>query len=377
MNRWCRKCSAELLAEQQFCRRCGLPVAAAEPEAPTRILSDSQPLNNTVALPQRGTGEPPLTSRPTERQTPFGGGAYTSPLAASTPLAHAPRGGRGRSPVLLGLLLFLCLGGVLGAVLYSRGMFGGRSTRASAPAGEPAAAQPADETVLDESGAAVTEEETILTKVFEVDPGAAFSFKSPDGALTVEGWDGDGVEVKVTKRGGTPEERQGARVTLKQGEDVFSLAAANSSSVKVSFEVKLPRGAGKVELSSGTGEVKVSKLEAPLTVSVRDGSISLEDVRGPVQAKSVNGSVDVVYASVERKGAHDFKTVNGSVRVRLAEGMSADVTASVVNGRIEVADGLGLQPEKRQVGWRLAAPLGGGGLPLSIKTVNGSIKLQK
>lgn len=376
MNRWCRKCSAELSAEQQFCRRCGTPVAEPEPEAPTRILSDSQPLNNTVALPQRGTGGPPLVSRPTERQTPFGGGAYTSPLAASVPHAPVHKGGRRVPPLLLGLLLFLCVGGTLAAVLYSRGLLGGRGIRASAPAGEAAAARPADDKVLDEGGAVVMDEETVLTKVFEVNPGTAFSFKSTDGGINVEGWDEDRVEVKVTKRGGTPEERQGARVTLRQGEGVFSLAAPNSP-VKVSFEVKLPRGAGKVELSSLTAGVKVSKLEAPLSVSVRDGSISLEDVRGPAQAKSVNGSVDVVYASAERKGAHEFKTVNGSIRVRLAEGMSADVTAGVVNGKIDVADGLGLQPEKRQVGWRLEAPLGGGGLPLSLKTVNGSIKLQK
>ncbi|MBV9928096.1 MAG: DUF4097 family beta strand repeat protein [Acidobacteria bacterium] len=352
----------------------------AAPEAPTRILYDSRPANGTVALPPRVTGEPPLTSRPTERQTPFGGGAYTSPLAASAPHAHALKGGRRLPLPLLGLLLFLGIGGLFAVALYSRGLVGwggiraGDGTRVSKP---PAAAgRPTDGTALDEDGAVITEDETVLTKTFEVAPDAAFSFKSPGGSLTVEGWDENRVEVKVMKRGGTPEERRDAFVTLRRGEGVFSLAAADSP-VKVSFEVKLPRGAGRVELSSDTAGVKVSNLEAPLTVSVRDGSIKLEDVRGPAQAKSVNGSVDVVYASAEREGAHDFKTVNGSIRIRLAEGMKADVSAGVVNGKIEVADGLGLQPEKRQVGWRLQAPLGGGGEPLNLKTVNGSIKIDK
>jgi hypothetical protein len=53
------------------------------------------------------------------------------------------------------------------------------------------------------------------------------------------------------------------------------------------------------------------------------------------------------------------------------------VKASVVNGSIDVDDGLGLEAQKRQVGWYIDAPLGSGGELLSLKTVNGSIRIQK
>ena len=366
------------MAGQQFCRRCG--TRAVEDDASTRILAGAPPMSapgTTTALPPRGTGEPALTARPTEQQTPFGGDAHTLPLAASAPQAQIQKRRRWPTPLLFSLSLVLGLGGMLAIALFSHGLFGkkiitvGDRTLALSAA---APSRPSDEVVLDDDGAVISERETVLMKAYEVNPDTTFSFKSPDGNLTVEGWDEERVEVRVTKRGGTAEERRNARVTLKQSDGLFSLAAANSP-VKVFFEVKLPRRARKVELSSGTADVEISKLEAPLTVSVRDGSINLEDVRGPVEAKSVNGSIDVVYRSAKREGAHKFASVNGSVKVRLIEGMNADVKASVVNGGIDVDGRLGLLAQKRQVGWAVDAPLGGGGELLSIKTVNGSIKI--
>jgi DUF4097 and DUF4098 domain-containing protein YvlB len=243
---------------------------------------------------------------------------------------------------------------------------GGATAPAQSPAGVP----------LDEAGAVVSENETVLVKTFEVSADTAFSFNSQDGNLTIEGGDADRVEIKMTKRGGTAEDRRNARVTLNQGDGLFALAVANSP-VKVSFEVKLPRTARKVELSSGTADVKVSNVEAPLEVKVRNGSINLDDVRGTVQAKSVNGNIDIRYRSGRREGAHELTTVNGSINVRLIEGLVADLKASVVNGSIDVDSGLGFQPQKRQVGWYVDTQLGGGGAPLSLKTVNGSIKIQK
>jgi hypothetical protein len=284
-------------------------------------------------------------------------------------------------PTPLILLLISGLVGALAIALFSLGLFGKKIIPAgdgkrTATTGAVAPARSPDGVALDDAGAVVSERETIITKVYEVSPDTDFSFKSPDGSLTVEGWDENRVEVRVTKRGGTAEERSNARVTLRQSDRLFSLAAPNSP-VKVFFEVKLPRSARRVELSSGTADVKVSKLEAPLAISVRDGSINLEDVRASVQAKSINGNIEVVYRSTKREGTHEFTTVNGNISVRLIEGLAANVKASVVNGSIDVDSGLGLEPQKRQVGWYIDAPLGEGGEVLSLKTVNGSIRIQR
>lgn len=381
MAEQCKNCGGELIAGQQFCRWCGARTTSPDADAPTQIfVSPPKPTLNTTALPARGTGEPRLAARQTEQHTPYGGGAYTSHLATSDPHMQPGKNRRWLKPTpLIIILLIMGLTGALAIALFSLGLFGKKISYTGDRTASPGAAAPArspEGTALDDEGAVVSERETVIRKVYEVNPDADFSFKSPDGNIAVEGWDENRVEVKVTKRGGTAEERQSTRVTLRQSDKLFSLAAPNSQ-VKVFFEVKLPRSARRVELSSGTAGVKVSKLEAPLAISVRDGGINLEDVRASVQAKSINGNIEVVYRSTKREGAHEFATVNGNIDVRLIEGMNANVKASVVNGSIDVDDGLGLEAQKRQVGWQIDAPLGAGGELLSLKTVNGSIKIEK
>lgn len=381
MAEQCKNCGGELLEGQQFCRWCGARSTSPDGDAPTQIfVGPPKSTLNTTALPQRGTGEPRLAARPTEQHTPYGGGAYTSHLAASD--THTPSGTSRRwlrpTPLIF-ILLISGLAGALVIALFSQGWFGKKIVSVADRTTTPGAVAPVrspEGIALDDDGAVVSERETVIRKVYEVNPDTDFSFKSPDGNLTIEGWDENRVEVTVTKRGGTPEERRNARVTLRQSDKLFSLAAPNSP-VKVFFEVRLPRNARRVELSSGTADVKVSKMEAPLAISVRDGGINLEDVRAAVQAKSINGNIEVVYRSTKREGAHEFATVNGNISVRLIEGMEAAVKASVVNGSIEVDSELGLEAQKRQVGWYIDAPLGEGGELLSMKTVNGSIRIEK
>jgi hypothetical protein len=388
MTQRCTNCGAELFAGQQFCRQCGARTAPLEGEAPTQILGGAtaappppQPAAGTTALPhQRGTGAAMWGPRATGPQTPIPNFAHTSPLAHAPAEAELPKR---RRPWLIPALLVLLLVGAVGGGMLVMMLMRSPMPRVVVHRGDGPPAPPPPpglepgEAALDEAGASVTADETVLTKTFEVGSGAVFSVKNTQGDISVQGWDGDSVEVKVTKRGGTADDRRGALVRIKQDDELLSLASLATSSVKVSFEVKVPRAVEKVDLASRSGSVRVSKLEGPLSVSLQNGGINLDDVRGPVEAKTVNGGIEVVYRSAERGGAHEFSTVNGGVSVRLAEGMDADLSASVVNGRIEVDEGLGFQAEKQTPGWRVNAHLGDGGEPLSVKSVNGSVRFRK
>lgn len=379
MTHLCASCGAELFAGQQFCRRCGAPTAGLEGEAPTRILADAPPApapaQGTTALPPRATGEsfwPP--ARHTEHQGAIGHAQYTSPLpAAAAP--ERPKRRRWLVPALLGLLLLACVGGIVGLVMLARGPLRmARFVDRQQPAPAPAAA---GEGALDEAGAVVTSGETIWTRTFEVSEATVFSVKNLQGDVTVEAWDGDALEVRMTKRGGTPDERAAARVTLRQTGDLLAFASSESGQVKVSYEVRVPHALRRVELQSRSGNVRVAGLAAPLNVTLTNGDIQLEDVRGPARARLVNGDIEVVYRGPDREGPHEFQTVNGSVELRLAEGMEADVKASVVNGSIDVDERLGFQAQRKRPGWFVEARLGEGGEPLSAESVNGSIRFDR
>ena len=385
MTERCTNCGTELFAGQQFCRRCGARTLPLEGEAPTQILPDTAaappPASaaTTTLPPQRGTGADLWGPRHTGPQTPFPSFAHTSPLAAVPAAAQASKGRRWLIPLLLGLLLLGALGGALGVAMFS-----GAADRKiivvdkgmHPPAPPPPGLAP-DETILDDAGATVTADETVLTKTFELGDGAVFTLKNTQGDIRVEGWDEDRVELKVTKRGGSAEDRQAARVRLTQTDELLALSSADTRQVKVFYEVKLPRSLERMELSSRSGDVQVSKFGGSLAVSLQNGDIELDDVRGPVEAKLVNGDIEVVYRGAERDGPHEFTNVNGDVTLRLVEGMDADLKATIVNGSIDVDSKLGFQAQKKQPGWSVDTRLGDGGEPITVKNVNGSIAFKR
>jgi hypothetical protein len=378
MTERCKNCGAELFERQQFCRSCGSRTTdGLGGEAVTRMLPDSPATpaqGTTTTLPQRGTGETLWGPRHTENHGPIGHASYTSPLAAAPALAGASSKRSWFVPALLGLLLVAFAVGVFGLVWLSRSA----DKQISIQKGDIKSAETtAGDGLLDETDAEVTSTETVLTESFEVADSTAFSLTNSQGDITIEGWDENHVDLRVVKTGGSEADRTAARVTARQTDELLALSSSEASQVKVAYEVKIPRTLQNVEIRSRTADVKVSGLKAPLTISLTNGDISIDNVRGAIKTKLVNGDVDVVYRSDERAGAHEFTNVNGDISVRLAEGMGADLKASVVNGSLEVEDGLGIQPKKQRTGWSAEGQLGKGGGPIAIKLVNGDIKIEK
>lgn len=421
MRESCPNCGAELYEGQQFCRRCGTPVgSAAGGEAPTQLFEGGA--QSGVAVPvaagtsplgagmhtegvaaQRPTEYHPLASQQTSALVgePFG----SRPLAVGGP-PPAPR--RRRGVWLFALLAVFMLGAGLATVA---GLFWWRATHPgtvvrvvkTAPPSAPAAPAvppipdvpgiPADlgERIqealkqhgvplpLDEAGAVVSGDDTILTRTFALDSDASFATQVINGSVTVVGSDdADEAVVKIVKHGGSVQERASTRVLAAESDEGVTLisAAAPGGPVSVSYEIKVPRrGLRKLELSAQKGDIKVTDFDGDVDLNVTNGSVAVS-TSGGVRSRVANGRTSVTYT-----GGHDepqeFSVVNGDLEVSLPGEPSVDVSAASTNGRIEVDDSLPLKAEKRGPGQRLEGELGGGGAPLNVKVVNGNIRLKK
>nr|MDQ3745718.1 DUF4097 family beta strand repeat-containing protein [Acidobacteriota bacterium] len=231
---------------------------------------------------------------------------------------------------------------------------------------------------LDESGAAVSGTDTVVTKSFELGDDATFSLRGAGGDVTVTGTDGDQAEVKITKHGGSPQERSSAPVLFSQNDKGVSLVSAGSPpDVKVSYEIKLPSGLRQLEINSDRGNVRVESFGGSVTVNVRQGDLEFRDVTGAVRSKLVNGSTRVFVGGEEREAAQEFSVVNGGIEASFAEGADAQLKAETVNGEISADERYGLKVERRPAGRVASGQLGDGGQPLNLKAVNGDIKLKK
>lgn len=367
-------------------------------EAPTQLLS---PGAQTGGAP---VGTSPVRGADTDAVRAPQPTAYHEPLSTlqqTAPLASVPpRKKRRRGVWLVGLLLVFAFGGAtvlcLGYVWWRsnrmiviRKMTAGDGKHQGIPPPLPpdlpdgikeAVASVGVPMPLDESGANVSGDQTVLTKTYPIDEDATVSIKSASGSVTIIGTDGPAAEVKITKRGGSADMRRNARVLVSKTDEQLSLVSASAPGgpVSISYEIKLPRGLRQIEIFADTGDVKVTGFEGALVTNVRAGDLEFRDVTGTVHSKLVDGKTKVVYEKPEREGEQEFSVVKGDIEAVLGGVTSAELKAETTVGDISVDDALGLTVEKRPAGRRVVGQLGeGGNAPLVFKVVNGDIKLKK
>jgi ribosomal protein L40E len=380
MAEQCRDCGAELAPGQRFCRRCGVAVARPSvEEAPTKVFHpNGQPNVPTMPSLLSTQATAPVYQQPTARQSP------PTQREAGRPASHS----RGKSHwmrylllVLAGLLASTLIAGFLIARIARRiaSVRGKTPAPASAPVkagtnnpGKPAAA------MMSEEGATVTKDQTVIKRTYPLGDNSSVSLVNLSGKIKIEGWDEAQAEVRVIKEGGSEQDRQAVQIKLDNRSDLLSLETSptRSSPVEVHYELKLPRRLRELQIKSADSEVELSDITGAITVDVQGSSIELTDVGGSINTKIVQGETK---ATVNGKlnGPQALKSVNGDIELQLTAETNADISAETIDGEIEVGDNLNLKVEKRRVGEAVSGRIGTGGVPISIKTVNGDIRIGK
>lgn len=382
MTVYCQNCGAEVAEGQRFCRLCGTEVRPAQAgEAPTRIFDgqaqQAAPPFNTSKLQESRT-DPVYQARLTAPQ-PLGAQPTISPLG--------PAGRPARSRKWIYALVAL---GILGSIFVTLLIFASQSPLPNQPrivvrkaGGQPPvppAPNPGQAGVLplDESGADVSDDETVIEKSYNLRDGAAISLKNVNGDIKVEGWDEDHAEVRIIKSGGSAEEREAVQITQASTPNKLSLETPQvaHTPVEVRYELMLPHKVA-INISSFDSDVKLSEISGAVAVDLQKGSIELREIAGPIKAKTIKGDIRARLDGEARKGPQEFTTVKGDIELHLQGEVNADVKAETVDGKIEADDEFKLQVTKQPVGQHVAGHVGAGGDPLLARTVNGNIKLKK
>jgi hypothetical protein len=232
---------------------------------------------------------------------------------------------------------------------------------------------------MDEAGADTDDDETVVTKTYPLGANAAFVLRNMKGDITVEGWDREAAEVRVTKRGGSAEQRRARHVLVgMKGERlVVQSAPGPGGPVEVSYEIKLPRSLRQLEINADESEVKLAGMKGSVAVDVKQGALEFVDVTGTTLGKLIKGKTKVAFPGAAPDGAQEFTVMSGNVEVDLAAAMNADVKAETMDGDVEADSSLGLRLVKTAAGHHALGRLGAGADPLLIKVVNGDIKLRK
>ena len=147
----------------------------------------------------------------------------------------------------------------------------------------------------------------------------------------------------------------------------------DDNDVRVEFTVKVPAGVnffGKTV----NGNIDARALQSDTAVDTVNGKITVETT-GTASAETVNGSIDASVGAATWTDRLEFRTVNGSINVRLPKNVNANIHAGMLNGGFQSDFPLMVQSfggRNRHVDGKI----GEGGRDLDLHTVNGRIQLQ-
>lgn len=147
----------------------------------------------------------------------------------------------------------------------------------------------------------------------------------------------------------------------------------NDNDVAVDFMVKVPTGV-KFFGNTVNGNIEASGLRGDAAVNTVNGRITLETT-GIGSAETVNGSIDASIGASTWTESLEFRTVNGSINLRMPKDVNATVHAGMMNGGFQSDFPLMVQSfggRNRHVD----GTIGTGGRALELHTVNGRIHLQ-
>ncbi len=238
-----------------------------------------------------------------------------------------------------------------------------------------------------------------FSKVLPLKSDGTFSIKNVNGSITVTTWKEEKVEIKALKTTkGDPEKLKQVKIEIESTPDSVFVDTVyprgRNIRVNVKYEVKVPEGVnledirsvngnvyvsgpiGNTNASTTNGKIRLDGASGALSLSTTNGRIEAVNVKGKLGARSTNGSIVLEVLSFE--DSIEAKTVNGSITLRFGslEKIDADLRAKVVNGRISLDFPFTFQSIRKSKR-SLEGKIGQGGPQISLRTVNGSIKITK
>ena len=214
--------------------------------------------------------------------------------------------------------------------------------------------------------------------------GGSFSIENINGPIAIAVGDSDEISLRATK---TARDADGLRsITVDIDEEPGKVAISTRFSklgvfgswlgraMSVAYDLRVPRNAA-VRAKSVNGTITIANVAGDLRTETVNGAVRISDVAGQVTAKTVNGSLKASYVAVNDSGTNSFKTVNGSVEVRLPRDVSGKFRAKTVNGSLKSDFPLDVRKPKYRPGRSIEDRLGAADATYSFSTVNGSIRI--
>lgn len=216
-------------------------------------------------------------------------------------------------------------------------------------------------------------------KIVPLSSGGSFLLDNVNGSVQVEGWDRDEVEVSAVKTSDTDTrdlEQVKIEVESVPGQVAVHTLYPNGqgADVAVEYRVHVPYRVLLGSVETVNGSVVVRGVEGSGDLRSVNGNVEVLNSSGRFNAKTTNGNLHLELRRLLDGGPMNIETVNGSVVLGLPSDGHANVKVLSMNG--DLTSDLPLTSTARTVAAHtFRAKLGAGGGNISVRTVNGGVRL--
>jgi hypothetical protein len=212
-------------------------------------------------------------------------------------------------------------------------------------------------------------------------PGAQVRVSGMNGSVDVETSTSGTAEVYVLRTARNRSDLDYHKVIVEQIASGLVVRGENerehgwngeNHQVRQRVTMKIPRNVD-FTASGINGKATVGELDGPVRLSGINGRVDVAQARGYVDISGINGAVTMLVTQVSERGIR-VSGVNGSVVLRFDGALNADLSVNGINGSVN-ADMPNVMVQGRVTRTSFNAKIGGGGSPINVSGVNGSVKL--
>jgi DUF4097 and DUF4098 domain-containing protein YvlB len=161
-----------------------------------------------------------------------------------------------------------------------------------------------------------------------LDPGGTVSIETFNGAIELQGWEQNAVEVTGTKSGSTKSVLDAIKIEINATPGSVRIRAVRPPdfyrNMGVRFSIRVPHKALLELISTSNGRIQMENIEGRARLRTSNGGIRISRVKGEVEARTSNGAIE----AQEMDGNVNFHTSNGAIRAETAHGSFEGTTSN-------------------------------------------------
>ncbi len=220
------------------------------------------------------------------------------------------------------------------------------------------------------------------SEVFEhkypLSSGGNFTLENVNGSVQVDGWEKEEVEVRAVKVAqGDPRDLERVQIDVESCPEHVLVRTkypkGEGVAVSVDYHIHVPYRVLLGSVETVNGSVLVRGVEGTGALRSVNGNVEVLDSSGRFSARTTNGNLRLELRRLTDGGPMKIETVNGSVALGLPADARADLRVLSMNG--EFSSELPVASEGSVSMPSFRGRIGSGGGEVSVRTINGGIRL--